>query len=284
MPETATTLGALISLGAEQMRLADIPEPRRHALRIWSDLAGAEIADGVLGGDRIVEPDAAGRFELAVARRVRGEPLAHVTGIAGFRRLALAVDGRVLIPRPETEGLVDLILERVSTGRIADVGTGTGCLALSLAQEGGFSEVVGVDRSPDALAVARLNQSITGLPVNLVRGDLCRPLRPDAFDALISNPPYLTEAEYGALDPSVRDWEPAAALVSGADGMTATVRLLDEARYVVRPGGWLVLEVDCSRAAMAAAQASALGWLEVTVHMDLFGRERYLLAQRSDTR
>ena len=284
MPETATTLGALISLGAEQLRSADIPDSRQHALRIWSDLAGAELADGVLGGDRIVEPDAAGRFDMAVARRVRGEPLAHVTGIAGFRRLALAVDGRVLIPRPETEGLVDLILERVSSGRIADVGTGSGCLALSLAQEGGFSEVVGVDRSADALAVARLNQSATGLPVNLVCGDLCRPLRPAAFDALISNPPYLTEAEYGALDPSVRDWEPAAALVSGADGMTATVRLLQEARDVLCPGGWLVLEVDSSRASMAAAQASALGWLEVSVHMDLFGRERYLLAQRSNTR
>jgi release factor glutamine methyltransferase len=120
--------------------------------------------------------------------------------------------------------------------------------------------------------------------VNLVHGDLCRPLRSDAFDALISNPPYLTEAEYGALDPAVRDWEPEGALVSGLDGMTATVRLLHEARDVLRPGGWLALEVDCSRAAVAAAQASALGWLDVTVHMDLFGRERYLLAQRSKTR
>ena len=284
MPETATTLGALIFRGAEQLRSADIPDPRQHALRIWSDLAGAELADVVLGGDREVELDAADRFELAIARRVRGEPLSHVTGIAGFRRLALAVDSRVLIPRPETEGLVDLILERARSGRIADLGTGSGCLALSLAQEGGFSEVVGVDRSGDALAVARLNQRVTGLPVNLVSGDLCRPLRPDAFDALISNPPYLTEAEYAALDPAVRDWEPEGALVSGADGMTATVRLLHEARDVLRPGGWLALEVDCSRAAVAAAQASALGWLEVTVHMDLFGRERYLLAQRSNTR
>ena len=132
--------------------------------------------------------------------------------------------------------------------------------------------------------MARLNRSVTGLPVTLIGGDLCQPLRPGAFDALISNPPYLTEAEYGALDPAVRDWEPAAALVSGADGMTATARLLHEARAVLRPGGWLALEVDCSRATVAAAQASALGWLEVTVHMDLFGRERYLLAQRSNTR
>jgi release factor glutamine methyltransferase len=284
MPETTITLGALILRGAEQLRSADMPEPRRHALRIWSDLAGSELADVVLSGDRVVELEAAGRFELAVARRVQGEPLAHVTGIAGFRRLALTVDSRVLIPRPETEGLVDLILQRATSGRVADVGTGSGCVALSLAQEGGFSEVVGVDCSADALAVARLNQRGTGLPVNLVHGDLCRPLRSDALDALISNPPYLTEAEYRALDPAVRDWEPEAALVSGVDGMTATARLLHEARDVLRPGGWLALEVDCTRAAVAAAQASALGWLEVTVHMDLFGRERYLLAQRSKTR
>jgi release factor glutamine methyltransferase len=90
--------------------------------------------------------------------------------------------------------------------------------------------------------------------------------------------------EYSSLETSVRDWEPAMALVSGDDGMAATVRLLDEGREVVRPRGWLALEVDCSRAAVAAGQASAFGWSEVSIHMDLFGRERYLLAQRSNTR
>jgi len=284
MPEAATTLGMVILRGAEQLRSANIPDPRQHAHRIWSDLAGTALADVVLGGDREVGLDAAGRFELAVARRVRGEPLAHVTGITGFRRLVLAVDSRVLIPRPETEGLVDLILERVSSGRIADVGTGSGCLALSLAQEGGFSQVVGVDCSADGLAVARLNQRVNGLPVDLVCGDLCRPLRPRAFDALISNPPYLTEAEYRDLDPSVGDWEPELALVGGADGMSAMRRLLDEGRDVLSAGGWLALELDCTRAVATAAHANDLGWQDVSVHMDLFARERYLLARRSNTR
>jgi release factor glutamine methyltransferase len=118
----------------------------------------------------------------------------------------------------------------------------------------------------------------------LVLGDMCQPLRNGAFDALISNPPYLTEAEYTGLDPAVREWEPAVALVSGPDGMAATARLLDEGRYVLRAGAWLALEVDCSRAGASAAVACGLGWEDVTVHVDLFGRERYLLARRSDTR
>jgi release factor glutamine methyltransferase len=231
-----------------------------------------------------VDSGAVGRFQNAVLGRARGEPLAHVTGSAGFRRMSLVSDGRALVPRPETEGLVDLLLDRVRTGRAVDVGTGSGCIALSLAQEGAFSEVIGIDSSPSALALAGLNRQLVQSRVHLVLGDLCAPLRPGTFDALISNPPYLTVGEYSSLDASVRDWEPALALVSGDDGMIATTRLLDEGRDVLRQGGWLALEVDCSRAAIAARIAGAYGWGDVSVHTDLFGRERYLLARRSHTR
>jgi release factor glutamine methyltransferase len=198
--------------------------------------------------------------------------------------MSLVSDGRALIPRPETEGLVELLLQRVRTGRVVDVGTGSGCIALSLAQEGAFTQIVGIDCSAEALALAGLNRRLLGLPVALVLGDGCGPLRTGVFDALISNPPYLTVGEYSSLDPSVRDWEPPVALVSGDDGMAATTRLLDEGRGVMRPGGWLALEVDCSRAAVAAQRACGLGWSDVSVHTDLFGRERYLLARRSDIR
>jgi release factor glutamine methyltransferase len=118
----------------------------------------------------------------------------------------------------------------------------------------------------------------------LVQGNLCAGLRSGAFDALISNPPYLTTAEYMGLDPSVRCWEPVLALKSGEDGLEATRRLLDEGRDVLRAGGWLAVEVDCTRAAAAVHLASALGWEDVGIHLDLFGRERYLLARRSNTR
>ena len=210
--------------------------------------------------------------------------MSHVTGWSGFRRLSLRSDRRALIPRPETEGLVELLLKRVQTGRVADLGTGSGCIALSLALEGSFREIVGLDCSAEALELARLNRDLAGVQVSLVQGDLCEPLGLGAFDALVSNPPYLTTAEYSGLDGAVRDWEPGLALVSGEDGLDATMRLLREGQNVLRPGGWLALELDCSRAGAVAGEACTRGWESVSVHVDLFGRERYLLARRSVTR
>lgn len=284
MPEVATSVGILIGEATGRLRRSGIPRPRREALRIWEDLTSSALGDALLHRDRIVEGSVAERFQQAVDRRTSGEPLAHVTGYCGFRHLRLRSDRRALIPRPETEGLVDLVLARVRTGTIADVGTGTGCLALSLALEGSFEQVVGVDSSAEALDLARLNRDLVRAPVTLVQGDWCTPLRPGTLDALVSNPPYLTAGEYADLDASVRDWEPASALVSGDDGMQLTDRILSEGQAVLQPGGWLALEVDCSRAAFAALHASELGWSEVSIHMDLFGRERYLLARRNNTR
>jgi release factor glutamine methyltransferase len=282
MPEPAFSLGPMLAEGAAALGAAGLPEPAREARRIWTGLApGAErLLDGARRPVSAVEGQA---FERAVARRAVGEPLAYVTGWAGFRHLTLRADRRALIPRPETEGLVDLALARVRCGRVADIGTGTGCLALSLQQEGDFDAVVGVDRSVEALALARENAALTGLAPVLVQGDLTLPLASAAFDLVVSNPPYLTDGEYAVLDGSVRSWEPRLALPSGADGMEATRRLLDDGRRVLRPGGWLVLEIDCARAVAAAECARLMGWTDVAVHMDLFGRERHLLARRSDT-
>jgi release factor glutamine methyltransferase len=286
MPELAVSLRSLIGDGAEHLRQAGISEPRRQALRIWTELSGTTPAETLLGHHLAVEPFRVADFRRAIARRALGEPLSHVTGWAGFRHLTLRSDRRALIPRPETEGLVELLLQRVGSGMVADVGTGSGCIALSLALEGGFSRVVGIDSSVDALTLACSNARLLGASrtVDFVRADLCTALRPGAFDALISNPPYLTPGEYQALDGSVRNWEPARALRSGVDGMEATIRLIDEGRAALRSGGWLALEVDCTRAGAAAQVANEHGWHEVSIHMDLFGRERYLLARRSDTR
>lgn len=283
MPELAVLLGTVVDDATECLRRAGVPEARREAIRIWAELSGRGQVDAVLQRHKPIDNAASTAFQDAVRRRSRGEPLAHVTGWCGFRRMSLRSDGRALIPRPETEGLVDLLLDRVRTGRVADVGTGSGCLALSLALEGSFTQVMGVDCSGTALELARANRTQVGADVSLVQGDMCTPLGRGMLDALVSNPPYLTAGEYAGLDPSVRDWEPAAALVSGEDGMQSTFGLLVQGRDVLRPGGWLAMEVDCTRAGLAARHASALGWMEVSVHMDLFGRERYLLAQRSNT-
>jgi release factor glutamine methyltransferase len=281
MPESALELRAMLDEGADTLRRAGLEEPRRQALRIWSDLNQSSGADALLGNATENEPQAARRYRESIRRRSAGEPLAHVTGWTGFRHLVIRSDRRALIPRPETEGLVDLLLERQRTGRVVDIGTGSGCIGLSLALEGEFEQVLGLDRSAAALSLAATNRRLTGARFELVRGDFCSALGDQSFDALISNPPYLTRDEYDHLDPAVRRWEPELALVSGDDGLEATARLLDEGRRVLRPGGWLMLELDCTRAKVAARLASALGWEEPSIHPDLFDRERYLLARRS---
>jgi release factor glutamine methyltransferase len=280
--ETAASRRALLAEGTAALEAAGLEAARREARRLWTDVLGEPASQAVLHPDAPVGPEAAAAYAVAVRRRAAGEPLAYVTGWTGFRYLTLRCDRRALIPRPETEGLVDLVLAQAPGGRVADVGTGTGCLALSLATEGGYAEVLGLDFSAPALALAAENVRLAGARVSLVRGDLCAPLAAGSLDALVSNPPYLTAGEYAALDPSVRNWEPALALAGGADGLEATTRLLDQGRAVLRAGGWLALELDDARAAHAAARAGALGWTDVAVHADLFGRERYLLARRSD--
>jgi release factor glutamine methyltransferase len=284
MPELVVSPRSLIDEATEQLRQAGWPEPRRQASRLWRELQGGTAEQ--LVSDRPVDAEPAGRFRGATHRLSAGEPFAYVTGWAGFRYLSLRSDRRALIPRPETEGLVDLLLQRQRNGLIADLGTGSGCIALSLALEGSFQRVIGIDISGDALALAATNAQLAGASnkVDLVRSDFCAALRATSLDALISNPPYLTESEYAALDRSVRHWEPPLALRGGAGGLEATGRLILEAAQVVKPGGWLALEIDCSRAAPAAQLANEHGWREVSIHTDLFGRERYLLARRSDTR
>jgi release factor glutamine methyltransferase len=284
MPELLTGRRSLIEEGTDRLREAGVPDPRREAIRIWAELSQAAQGDMLLARGLDVDSAQAVRYQHAIKRRASGEPLPHVTGWTGFRHLSLRSDRRALIPRPETEVLVELLLQRARGGRVVDIGTGSGCIALSLALEGGFTEVVGIDRSAEALAQAGENRELVGARVELVQGDLCAPLGAGMFDALISNPPYLTAGEYAGLDPSVRDWEPAVALKGGEDGLEATMRLLDQGRDVLRAGGWLALEVDCARAGSAGHLASALGWEDVGIHLDLFSRERYLLARRSNTR
>lgn len=281
MPDLAVARAMLLAEAETRLRAAGIAEPGREALRIWADLRGTPPGAAFLERDQAAAPSEGSAFLRAVDRRAEGEPLAYVTGWAGFRRLELRADRRALIPRPETEGLVEGLLARAPAGRVADVGTGGGCIALSLATEGRYDVVVAVDRSVEALALARANRELVGAVVGLVEADLTSALAAKSLDALISNPPYLTDAEYAALDPAVARWEPAAALASGPSGLEVTARLLDDGRRVLVARGWIALEVDASRAETVAALARRLGWADVEVGVDLFGRERYLFAQRS---
>jgi release factor glutamine methyltransferase len=280
--EHLLTLDRLIAHAGTRLRVAGVAEPKREAWRIWADLQGrASHAADILSDVTVADPDAE-RFRQAINRRAAGEPLPYVTGVAGFRNLALRSDPRALIPRPETEGLVELLLGRAPAGRVADVGTGSGCIALALAEEGRYDLVLGVDRCRPALQLAADNCRSTGLGVALIEGDLVQALGTGTLDAIVSNPPYLTEAEYHQLDASVKNWEPREALVGGADGLESMRPLLLDGWRVVRAGGWLAFEVDATRARDTARIADEIGWNNVTVHDDLFGRARYLLARRSE--
>jgi len=222
----------------------------------------------------------------AVERRLRGEPLAYAVGTAPFRHLVLRVDHRVLIPRPETESVVQAALEATAEhpgGIAVDIGTGSGAIALALATEGRFQGVIATDVSVDALEVARLNTVAVQppIPVEFRLGSDLTPLEGVRARVIVSNPPYIAYDEASALPASVRDWEPATALFAANGGMARYDVLLAESQRFLEPGGVLVLELDARRAGETAARAERLGWLDIRILRDLSDRERVLVARCS---
>lgn len=235
----------------------------------------------------------AAKFQNAVAQLERGVPFAYAVGSVGFRTLDLKIDPRALIPRPETEGLVELVLRKTGNretgnekrGMAADIGTGSGCIALSLAVEGRFEKVVAVEQSPAAAALARENVARIDppTPVEIREGSLLEPLMEtgERFRAIVANPPYLRTDEYEELDSSVRRFEPREALVSGSDGLDATRALFAGARSLLEPGGLLALEIDERRADAIRELGKDFGW-DVEIRPDLFNCPRYALSYQEE--
>jgi len=285
----AITVGE--ALRAATTRLAAAGFPASDAEELVSRLLGvgrgalrARAAE-TLSGER------SAALEAQLARRLAGEPVQYITGRAAFRSLDLAVDRRVLVPRPETEWLVEAVLEYLAAHdlparapRVLDLGTGSGCIALAIAHEWVRAEVVGSDASDDALAVARANAEALGLSprVTFVSGHWLDALASDErFDVIVSNPPYISVPEALELPRDVHDWEPHAALFGGDDGLADLRTIVDDAPRHLRAGGLLALELAEARAAEVAGWFDgARDWRGAEVRPDLSGRPRILLATR----
>jgi len=216
--------------------------------------------------------------EALARRRVEGEPLQYLTGVAGFRRLELAVGPGVLIPRPETEVVAAHAMARLpQAGVVVDCGTGSGAIALSIADERSDARVLATERSREAFRWAAKNRDSLGLEVELISCDLLAGLPAQlrgSVDVVVSNPPYVATTERGILDRDVIAYEPHEALFAGERGLDVIRRLVDGARKWLRPGGWLVLEMGERQAAEVSALLDAAGYREVGVHADLTGRPR----------
>ena len=261
-------------------------ERDRESREILSALMNVRPGDVSRASEKSVDDLIVERALAAAGRRATGEPLAYCVGTAAFRHLVLHVDSRVLIPRPETEIVVDQALRMVaqSPGGIAvDIGTGSGAIALSLATEGRFDRVIATDISSDALAVASENAEHIGgqfTPIEFREGADFEPLSGIKARVIVSNPPYISADERSSLPASVREWEPALALFAEQGGMARYDALLAGATAHLENGGWLVLEVDSRRAQETARRARLDGrYSAVRLVRDFAGRERVLVAQ-----
>jgi release factor glutamine methyltransferase len=265
----------IVDSAAATLAEAGVPTPQADAEWIVAHVAGVNRSELVAQSHKVDEAE----VRRLVGRRAAREPLAYVLGEWGFRRLTLRTDARALVPRPETEQLVERCLELlrdVATPRVLDVGTGTGAIALALKDERAEASVVALDASAAALTLARENVNATGLDVELVHADLHDGLPAGPFDLVVSNPPYVRANELDALDPEVRDWEPREALVD--DGQTTA--LAHAALGVLAPGGHLVLEVHEAGAAEIACLLEEAGYGGVRITRDLAGRDRIVEGER----
>ena len=289
------TIGRLLQTAAGYLKDKGSPSARLDAELLLADTLHLERIDLYTQHDRPLTPQEVASYRALVARRANREPVAYIRGRAYFRHLCLEVRPGVLIPRPETEELVDLALatlrRRPPWGDlpdrlippeipvIADVGTGSGAIALSLAQEAGV-RVLAVDDSPAALAVAGENARSLGLDGRVVlrQGDLLAGIPESQLEMVVSNPPYVRSGDIPSLAPDIRLYEPVAALDGGPDGLDVYRRLVPEAARALRPGGTLLLEVGESQAGAISDLAVAAGFVLVSVHKDLSRKERMVEA------
>ena len=266
------TVGEVLRRATEFLAGKGVESPRLDAEHLLGKALGFSRVELYMHHDRPLDDAERDAYRELIRRRGEREPLAYVLGEWGFRRLTLTTDRRALVPRPETEVVVERCLALLNGGtpRVLDVGTGTGAIALAIADEHPGAKVRALDVSPEALALARENAERTGLEIELVEGDLVGGLGDREYDLVVSNPPYIAQEEIGTLQPEVREWEPRLATVGGGH----TAQIAEHALDALVPGGHLVLEVADTRAGAVAELLERLGYEEVAVIEDLAGRDR----------
>jgi release factor glutamine methyltransferase len=291
-PTSGATAEALAA-ATDALVAVGVPEARLDAELLLAHASGRGRASLIADPGAELPPAVGRRFGELVRRRLRREPLAYIVGTKGFRRIELAVDNRVLVPRPETELLVEVALER-RPGRVLDIGTGSGAIALAVADELPEAAVVATDTSPGALAVARANAERLGL-AGRVRFEAGTVPAGESFDLVLANLPYVAERDWAGLEPEVTKWEPREALLAGTDGLDAYRALLapiDEGpAECLRPtfsdqatpldqAGAIAVEIGAGQALEVAELLRDAGFAAVEVREDLAGLERVVAGVR----
>lgn len=272
----------LLRRAAATLASAGVPSPHADAEQLLAHACG--LPRGRLAG-HVASPAAAAAFDQLVAQRARRVPLQHLTGSVGFRYLDLAVGAGVFVPRPETEVVVGAVLDLARAAAaepvVVDLCSGSGAIALSVAHELATSAVHAVELDPGALSWLRRNAAARAdagdTPIHVHADDVsdALPELDGRVDVVASNPPYVAPDELAACDPEVREHDPLAALVAGADGLDVIRAVARTAGRLLRPGGWLVVEHSDRQGETAPAVLRSAGFLDVTDHDDLAGRPRY---------
>jgi release factor glutamine methyltransferase len=277
---TGASVREALDAAIDALRAAGVDEPRLDAELLLGEAMGCERSALIADGGAEVPAAAGRRFGEMVRRRLRREPVAYILGRKGFRNIELTVDRRVLVPRPETELLVELALE-LQPASVLDVGTGSGAIALAVADELPACAVTATDTSPGALEVARANADRLGLAdrVRFLEGTLPEA---ESFDLVLANLPYVAERDWPTLQPEVARWEPHEALLAGPDGLEAYRTLIPECaghlhRYAEQKAGALAVEVGEGQAEAVAALVGQAGFEGIETRQDLAGTERVVV-------
>jgi release factor glutamine methyltransferase len=289
-------LGDALSSAIQRLTSAQVPSPRMNAELLLMFTLGRDRAFLYGHPEHELTADEHARYEDSLEERSRGIPAQYITGHQEFWGMDFIVSPAVLIPRPETEHLIETVLLLLGSSdwqarapaphksganlKIADVGTGSGCIALALAKELPLAEIHATDISPAALEIARANAARFNLElrVQFHEGDLLDGIEKNSFDFVVSNPPYVGESEEDSVQLEVRKFEPRNAVFAGPTGTEVIERLIPQAHEVLKPGGWLVMEI--SGTIVSRVREMFAGWSDVQIANDLQGIERLTAAQK----